>query len=247
MKKIPKRLKQNPVLESIAEVRFISSLPPETIIGLVYENVKDKFGEPKSLPILQLPAALREKDPKLKYQACYRFEKPGNVLLVGPYIIALSTAPYSDWPATTPLLSELLTKFHKIKLLQSVERIGLRYVNFFENLNIFNHITLSIEINEQSIAERSIVLRTEAKVNGFTVITNVTNAAVANTAGSSTTGQTKHGSILDLDIVKECPELRGDSIPMELLRLFTEANKFADDAFFGLLKEEFFSKFEPEY
>src|SRR3972149_4974617 len=108
--KIPKRLKRNPIIDAVAEVRFTSSIPSEAIIGLVYENVKEKFGQPKSLPILQLPAALREKDPNLRYQACYRFDKPGNVLLVGPRNIALSTVPYTDWAGATPLLSELLTK-----------------------------------------------------------------------------------------------------------------------------------------
>jgi uncharacterized protein (TIGR04255 family) len=240
--KIPKRLKRNPIIDAVAEVRFTSSLPSEAIIGLVYENVKEKFGQPKSLPILQLPAALREKDPNLRYQACYRFDKPGNVLLVGPHNIALSTVPYTDWAGATPLLSELLTKVDQIKLFQSVDRIGLRYVNFFERLNIFEHITLSIEINKQSIAARTIVLRTEAEVDGFKVITNVTN-----TAESSTAGEKKDGSLLDIDIVKERPELRGASLPSELLRLFTEANQLADDAFFGLVKEPLFARFEPEY
>ncbi len=240
--KIPKRLKRNPIIDAVAEVRFTSSLPSDAIIGLVYENIKDEFGQPKSLPILQLPAVLREKDPNLRYQAGYRFDKPGNVLLVGPRNIALSTTPYTDWAAATPLLSELLTKFDQIKLFQSVERIGLRYVNFFEKLNIFEHITLSIEIDNQSIAERSIVLRTETDVQGFKVITNVTN-----TAESSAAGQKRDGSILDLDIVKDRPELRGQPLPAELLRLFTEANQLADDAFFGLVKEELFARFEPEY
>jgi uncharacterized protein (TIGR04255 family) len=229
-------------VEAVAEVRFTSTLPSEAIIGLVYEKVKDKFGEPKSLPILQLPVALREKDENLKYQACYRFEKPGNVLLVGPHNVALSTNPYTDWNAATPLLSDMLDKFNKMKLFSSVERIGLRYVNFFEKLNIFNHVTLSLEVNERSIADRSIVLRTEAKVDGFIVITNVNNAVTSMIAG-----QNKEGSLLDLDIVKERPEIKEGAIPQKLLDLFTEANRLADDAFFGLLKEDFVGRFEPEY
>ena len=86
------------------------------------------------------------------------------------------------------------------------------------------------------------MLRTEAEVDGFRVITNVTN-----TAESSTAGEKKDGSLLDIDIVKERPELRGTQLPSELLRLFTEANQLADDAFFGLVKEQLFARFEPEY
>jgi uncharacterized protein (TIGR04255 family) len=239
--KTPKRLKHNPIIEAVAEVRFTSQHPAEAIIGLVYEKVKDRFGKPASLPILQLPAALREKDPNLKHQACYRFERPGNVFLVGPRNIALSNTSYTDWAAATPLLSEVLTKLDEIKLFETIERVGLRYVNFFDKLNIFEHVTLTIAINKEPISARSVMLRTEADVEEFKVITTVTN-----TAEVSTSGQKREGSILDLDIVKEGPVL-GTPTPTELLRLFTEANKLADKAFFGLLKEEFFARFEPEY
>jgi len=240
--KIPKRLKRNPIVDAVAEVRFTSTLPSEAIIGLVYEKVKDKFGQPNSLPIVQVPVALREKDPNLKYQACYRFEKPGNVLLVGPHNVALSTTPYTDWAASTPLLSELLEKFDKMKLFSSVERIGLRYVNFFEKLNIFDYVTLSLEVNKRSIASQSIVLRTETEVQGFKVITSITNAATRKVAD-----QSKEGSLLDIDIVKERPEIQEGAVPKTLLDLFTKSNQFADDAFFGLLKEEFLDRFEPQY
>ena len=240
--KIPKRLKRNPIVDAVAEVQFTSSLPSEVILGLVYEKVKDKFGQPKNLPIVQLPSAMREKDPILKYQACYRFDKPGNVLLVGPHNVALSTTPYTDWDAAKPLLSEILDKFDKLQLFSSIERIGLRYVNFFEKLNIFEYLTLSLEVNKRSIASRSIVLRTEDKVDGFTVITNVSNAA-----NTVIAGETKEGSLLDLDIIRKQPEIQKGAVPQKLLELFTEANKLADDAFFGLLKEEFLSRFEPEY
>lgn len=238
----PKRLKRNPIIDAIAEVRFTSSIPSDAIIGLVYENVKDVFGQPKSLPILQIPTALREKDANLRYQPCYRFDKPGNVLLVGPHNIALSTVPYTDWGEATPLLSELLTKADEIKLFQSVDRVGLRYVNFFEGLNILEHTTLSIEVNNKSIAGRSIVLRTEDEVDGFKVITNLTNRAE-----SSIAGEKKDGSLLDIDIVKDRPEIRGTPFRSQLLRLFTDANQVADDAFFGLVKEQFLARFEPEY
>ena len=240
--KIPKRLKRNPIIDAVAEVRFTSSLPSEVIIGVVYDNVKDKFGQPKPLPIMQLPAELREKDPNLRYQACYRFEKPGNVLLVGSHNVALSTIPYTDWAAVIPLLTDLLATFEHIKLFQSVERIGLRYINFFEKLNIFEHSTLSIEVKNQSIAAQSIVLRTETAIEGFNVITSVSNTAQAVLAGEA-----KEGSILDLDIAKDSPEFHGEPLPNALLRLFTDANKLADDAFFGLINQELVAKFEPEY
>src|SRR6266542_3852573 len=175
--RIPRRLARNPIVDAIAEVRFSSNIPNDAIIGLVYTNLRGEFGKPEDLPILQIPAALREKDPNLRYQACYKFTKPGNVLLIGPHNVALSTYPYSDWGAASPLLNQILSRLHSVGLFERIERIGLRYVNFFENLNILDHSTLTLNVRNVSLARESITLRTETHSKEFTVITQIANRA----------------------------------------------------------------------
>jgi uncharacterized protein (TIGR04255 family) len=240
--RIPRRLTRNPIVDAIAEVRFSSNIPNDAIIGLVYTTVQDTFGKPEDLPILQIPAALREKDPNLRYQACYRFTKPGNVLLIGPHNVALSTYPYSDWGAASPLLNQILSRLHRVGLFERIERIGLRYVNFFETLNVLDHSTLMLKVRDVSIAKESIMLRTETQSKGFTVITQIANRATAQVSG-----QSKNGSILDLDVVKDRLELKKEAVPELLIDLFKGANEIADSAFFNLLDENFVATFGPEY
>jgi len=240
--KIPKRLRRTPLVDAVAEVRFTAAIPADAILGIVYAAVKDPFGEPVSLPILQMPLALRESDENLKYQSCYRFTKPGNVLLVGPHNVALSTIPYTTWSATTPLLSDLLTRLDRLKLFHAVERVSLRYINFFENLNILAHSTLALDINSESIANQNIHLRSEADAEGFQIITSI-----ANTVEVVVSGQSKKGSLLDLDIVKNKPDIKGTNVPGTILEILTHANALADKAFFRLLKEDFIAQLEPEY
>jgi uncharacterized protein (TIGR04255 family) len=240
--RIPRRLTRNPIVDAIAEVRFSSNIPNDAIIGLVYTTVQDTFGKPEDLPILQIPAALREKDPNLRYQACYRFTRPGNVLLIGPHNVALSTYPYSDWGAASPLLNQILSRLHRVGLFERIERIGLRYVNFFETLNVLDHSTLMLKVRDVSIAKESIMLRTETQSKGFTVITQIANRATAQVSG-----QSKNGSILDLDVVKDHLELKKEAVPELLIDLFKGANEIADSAFFNLLDENFVATFGPEY
>ena len=240
--RIPRRLTRNPIVDAIAEVRFSSNIPNDAIIGLVYTTVQDTFGKPEDLPILQIPAALREKDPNLRYQACYRFTKPGNVLLIGPHNVALSTYPYSDWGAASPLLNQILSHLHRVGLFERIERIGLRYVNFFENLNVLDHSTLMLKVRDVSIAKESITLRTETQSKGFIIITQIANRATAQVSG-----QSKNGSILDLDVVKDHLELKREAVPELLIDLFKGANEIAHSAFFNLLDENFVATFGPEY
>ncbi len=240
--RIPRRLTRNPIVDAIAEVRFSSNIPNDAIIGLVYTTVQETFGKPEDLPILQIPAPLREKDPNLRYQACYRFTKPGNVLLIGPHSVALSTYPYSAWGAASPLLDQILSRLHSVGLFNRIERIGLRYVNFFENINVIDHSTLMLKVRDVSIAEQSITLRSETEFKGFTVVTQIANRATAQVSG-----QTKKGSILDLDVIKDHLELKNDAVPELLLDLFKGANEIAHSAFFNLLDEKFVATFGPEY
>ena len=238
----PKRLANNPIIDAVAEVRFSSIIPNDAVIGLVYSNLQDTFGKPENLPILQIPAALRENDPNLRYQACYKFTKPGNVLLIGPHNVALSTYPYLDWASASPLLGEILSRLNAVQLFDRIERIGLRYVNFFENLNICDHSTLRLEVRNTSIAKQSVTLRTETNYNDFKVITQISNSATAQVAGES-----KSGSILDLDVVKDDFNIMADSLPVSLMNLFVSANEVADFAFFNLLADDFIATFGPEY
>jgi uncharacterized protein (TIGR04255 family) len=240
--RIPKRLTRNPIIDAIAEIRFTSKVPSDAIIGLVYSTLQSTFGKPESLPILQIPADLREKDPNLRYQACYKFTKPGNVLLIGPHNVALSTYPYSDWAAASPLLYEVLSRLNTVELFERIERVGLRYINFFESLNICDHSTLTIEVRNISVAKQSITLRTETDSKGFKVITQVSNCAQVQVRG-----ELKHGSILDLDIVKPELNILPESQSNDVKSLFVVANEIADSTFFNFLADDFIYTFEPVY
>lgn len=237
----PKRLKKNPLIDATAEVRFSSTVPPDTIVGLVYGAIKDDFGAPESLPILQVPAALRDQDPNLRYQACYRFQREGHTLLLGPRNVALSTIPYVDWNSVEPRLNEVLMKLDKANLIQRIERVGLRYVNFFEKLNVIERSTLKLEVAGKSIADQSISIRAERTENDYTVITQILNNA------SVLGPQAMAGSIIDIDVMTEKVVVDTKMFSQSLLKVFAEANVLADNAFFSLLTSDFINEFEPEF
>lgn len=238
--RIPKRLESNPLLEVIAEVRFESDLPPDAILGIVYGALQNQFGKPENLPILQLPAKMREVDPNLRYQACYRFNSDGHYLLLGPRMVALATTPYRDWDSAAPSLNTLFSKLEKVGLFRRVERTGLRYINFFDSVNIFEHVTLALEISGKSLATQNITLRTEHDEGEFLIIRQLINRA-------STEGEkARNGSVFDIDVICQKFVPTG-SLTESLLKVLTASNAVADDIFFSMLKPEFVQRFKPVY
>lgn len=239
---IPKRLKKNQLLDVSAEVRFSSKLPSDAIVGLVYAEIKERFGSPESLPILQVPAALRDADPQLKYQACYKFTAKGHSLSIGPRNVILSTMPYDEWASAAPTLTEVLNVMAKVKLFDIVERIGLRFVNFFEGVNVLEHSTLTLKVGERSIAGDNVTLRDERRDGPFTLITQLINSATIAKPPH------KNGSIFDIDVIRDNLGMEGQvATPDVLGKMFLEANSIADELFFGMLKPEFVQRFEPVY
>lgn len=236
----PKRLNKNPLLEVSAEVRFASQIPSDAVVGVVYEKIKDLFGKPQNLPILQIPASMRDNDPNLRYQACYRFDKPGNSLLLGPRNVALGTSPYKDWEAASPTLADVLGRLDNAKLFDKIERIGLRYINFFKDQNIFRYTTLALTISGKSIAEQSITLRAEHNEKDFAVVTQLFNVAEAGTPPQK-------GSILDIDVSSTNVPTDKNALTKSVLAAFATANQIADDTFFGLMQPDFIKNFDPVY
>lgn len=241
--RIPKRLARNPIIDATTELRFSSAVPTDAVIGLVYATLKSTFGKPENLPILQIPSALREKDPNLRYQACYKFTRPGNVLLVGPHNVALGTTTYVDWTSHSQVLEEVLSALTKAGLFSQFERIGLRYINFFDNVNICRHSTLTMAVHGDTITNQSLTLRTEVDSEGYKVVTQLANRATVEQGG-----QSKTGSIIDIDVSKDNLDLQAATDTSErLLNFFSAANEIADVAFFNLLDDGFIKTFGPEY
>ena len=60
--KIPKKITSCPLVETIVELRFESSLPPDAIFGVIYQKLKSDYPKVDKLPILQIPEEIRFKD-----------------------------------------------------------------------------------------------------------------------------------------------------------------------------------------
>lgn len=237
----PRRLNRNPLLEVAAEVRFASQVPPDTIVGLVYAKVRGEFGAPQNLPIAQIPAPLRDTDPELRFQPLHKFEAPGRTLLLGPRCVCLSTKPYIDWNSTKPNLRQVLEHLSESGLFENVNRVALRYVNFFESINVLEHTTLQMTIAGRSILNDAITLHSVHVEGDFKINTRVGNDATI-------AGQTpKKGSVIDLDVVCDKPSVNNSQMVDSIFHIFDGANRLADDAFFGLLNPEFVKQFDPEY
>lgn len=240
LKGLPKKISPCPIVEAIVELRFSSAVLPDAIFGIIYQVFKDEFpGEPERLPILQLPEPIRSIDPALQYQPYYKLIGGNLIFQIGPRVTSLSNVKdYTGWETFSGRIKDAFSKVEKLKIIKSVERLGIRYINFFK-LDIFDNINLRILMNDNRLNTLQTALKAEIQDDNFINILQIANKAQATIQNEVITG-----SVIDIDTVSKDI---GETFFGEMENLLEKGHNIEKKLFFSLLKKEFLSTLNPEF
>ena len=241
MKDIPKKLNICPLEEAVFEIRFSSDTPPDAIFGIIYSSVKDIFPKEsiKQLPVQQIPEQIRLKDPNLKYQALHRLQKDNLSLSIGPNTLIFgNTKEYLGWHAWSTFFHSILNEVEKTEVLSKVERIGLRYINIFDN-NILENTNVKLLIDNNQLLHETSNLRTELVDSGFIKVLQIGNAV-----NITSNNQSRIGSIIDIDCIYN---FKDEDFFKDYSGLINMAHEKEKELFFTLLNDEFLKSLNPKY
>jgi len=156
--------KKNSIVETVFDIFFETTDITEKFLGII-EQV-DGFEQITKLPILQIPEAIRKNDPNLKFQHLYEINSTINSnykIMLGDGLIGIAIKKeYKGWnnsfyPQIKKLFKIILDNGKIIK----INRIGLRYINFLPNENIFKTGKLNVKIANNKACNKKIFLRIE--------------------------------------------------------------------------------------
>ncbi len=243
-KPYPLRLEQAPIVEAIVEIRFATNLPADAVFGVIYPLLQKEYPGYTQLPIMQLPAEIRKQELNLKYQAYYQLRGDSPLLVgVGPNVISIGYTKYNadsmvDYPGWTSYIADEASRVIEIALdkLPSVkiERLGIRYQDFFESVNIFHGTEPSFEFPQRTT--QSLMVKTTIADNDMVHGITISNSANINIHMSGGNLEVKNGSILDIDTaIEKIKENTFDDIKSLLTRVH-DANK---ELFYEILKKDF--------
>jgi uncharacterized protein (TIGR04255 family) len=238
--RLPKRIDPCPIAEAIVEIRFDSQIEPDAIFGIVYKAFSQKYAKIDKLPILEIPESIRSNDPDFKYKPYYKMMNEGFILQVGPDVISLSNhKSYVGWELFSEKIKEAFTETENLSIVKKVNRLGIRYINFFETIDIFENINLKINMNNDPLKSKQTFIRTQIASEKF-----INTLQIANKANISTSNGIRIGSIIDIDtfISKE-----NENFFNKMDGLLEEGHLEEKKLFFSLLSPEFLNKYNPEY
>jgi uncharacterized protein (TIGR04255 family) len=237
--KIPKKITPCPLVDSTIELRFRTSVEPGAVFGIVYNAFRNEYPKVEKMPILNIPEQIRLVDPNMVYQPWYRLGNGGLVLSVGPRLVALGKAgEYPGWTLFSDRVHHVVETVHGLGIADQVERVGLRYINFFD-FDIFDKIKLHVAISDMPVTGNQTLVRFTIPGRRFNSRLHVTNEASVIVGGSNRTG-----SIIDIDTALETDIT---DFFKNSTSIIEEGHNEEKEAFFNLPNDDFLQTLSPEY
>lgn len=226
------KLTPETLIDTLIEIRFTTEVPHEAIFGLIYSSLRDKYN--KVINSLPIPMEILSQNKALKYKVTQKMFNESLSLGVGPSVITFScSSEYITWNKFFPSIKEDLEKIDSLRLFSSIERIGLRYISFFEGHTSFLEKTnININPNIDGYENKDMTFSTylKGKEDFDSTLTIRSNVGIMKNS------EERNGGLVDIDIGYN---LKFDYEKNSLLNLIEKAHDEEKGIFLKILKKDF--------
>ncbi len=238
---IPKKISPSPIVEAVTEIRFENELPSAVIFGKLFGALSDEFGETEPLPIIGMPRELMDKE-EFKFAPHYRLKNDRFLVNIGQRIISVNRIctkeEYTNWNDYYKIINSVFGVAQKAKLFETVERISVRYINFFDH-PISSVLNFDFNLFNEKVSDfQDLTLSFTRKLEN--------NNGLGVTIGSNATvqfeSQPKKGLVVNFEAFKEQPVAVAD-----MLSNVDDLHAIVEQGFFSSLDKAFLASLEPVY
>lgn len=205
-RQIPKRLRQEPLIETIWQVQFEPAPhhPLGDILpGVLFSSLRNEQPELQlnRLPMAEIPAAMAALDPNLRHAAKYRIEAPGWPFLfhIGDRVVTINCRrPYVGWEAFKPKIIDLIKVLDGNSLIPEPLQHSLRYIDLMtlEPPPALASLRMALTIGEHRIDQHPIQMRVELPDQGCRHVLQIVTPAQVHLPEGVT-----HGTLIDLETI----------------------------------------------
>lgn len=203
MAKQPIKLEDDPILETIFEVRFSGKIAQvaDLLPGLLFEKIRNDYPHIETLEVISQDVL--DANPGLKYKATKRMSGKYCALQVGEKVINIVCGrPYQGWEVVQNSILSLLSALESVDVIDQIERFSLKYVNLLpedEGMSGLSKLRLSLSLGDIDLSGNSsgFQLRTEIIKNDFVNIVTILANAKAKLPGNEEIS----GMIVDIDTI----------------------------------------------
>jgi uncharacterized protein (TIGR04255 family) len=246
--RLPKKLKKEPLIDAIFGVQFSSSVPASSIIpGLLFSKIIEPNKKIERLPIADIPFQIRNADPVLRFQPLLKLHFGTFFVLIGDSSLSVaSVIPYIGWTAFKVKIIEVFQLLDEMKLIDTIDRYSMKYVNVVAGDNIaeqINKINVDIKVGNHELKTEAFNVRVEIPRDNFLQIVQIAATALVTLPNK----QTYNGALIDIDTICNYKTDDISSLIVELPDRLQFIHDRCKTMFFECLKQETISGMEPLY
>ncbi len=245
---LPKKLKKEPLIDAVFEIRFSSSTAASSVLpGFFFAKWQPKEWRVERLPIAEFPSQVRDVDPSLRYQPLVRIHWDNFIIVIGDRSLGVGCKmPYLGWIKFKERIIEAVKLLAETKIVQNIERYALKYVDVVDGKNLaeqIQRVNMDVRVGAHTLREETFAVRVEIPHDAFINVTNIAATATAIVEK----GPARKGVLVDIDTI--CNYHTNDlntllnQLPDRLDAIHIENKKM----FFDCLKPETITYLEPVY
>ena len=246
MSRVPKRLKKEPLIEAIWQVLFESPNAGEALPGLLYSRLRQDYPSVQlhRLPTAEIPAAVAENDPNLRFAVKVRLEPPEApyVWQVGDRVATLNCRkPYVGWQQFKTAILDLVQIMEQSDLVPRPERHSLRYIDFLtlDKPPDLSALQIEMRLGTRPVIKLPLNVRLELPDGDFHHVVQIVTPAEVRLRTES-----RDGSVVDLETyLTKAPE-SWEQVREQLEALHDQSKKLF---FTQLLTPDAIQALDPEY
>lgn len=159
---LPRKLRRDAVVEALWEIQFETTTLVERLIGRMSDAKPWSEFQQRRLPAYDLPAALRQTAPALRYAPTVELSKSDTdeyqALRIGPNVLSVHRAKkYTGWPQFRRELEHAADSLFKAAESLRATRLGLRYLNALNpsvhGIQSIGSLDLEIEVAHERLTD----------------------------------------------------------------------------------------------
>ncbi len=248
VRRMPKRLNKEPLLEVVWEIRFgsDSDMPVgEMLPGMLYQSLRDRYPATVRLPTADIPRPLARQNEGLRYVPTVRMDGPSGTpfaLQIGDRVVSLSNRrPYGGWEEFSRRVRELAQLLSSTGLVQKPERFSLKHIDLIEldPPPSLAGLQVSLMAAGHDLGNRPVQLHTEIKDDPFVHILQVASPVHVTIGGQ----ERRQGTLVEIDTIRPV----ADDFWSTLDERLNEAHDRSKRLFFDLLTDDALVRLEPIY
>lgn len=244
--KLPKKINPDNLIETIVEIRMNPLCLSELWAGMVSAHLME-LGY-KYIPAPQLSVRLDKNgkmdvsveetkgntSPGIFVKEPIRFVMQGNSMLFN-----CNMGHYVGWNVYKNEIENVITAVQKCGITKDFNRIQIRYISEFIDVDILDYINGTIVIGNSANPFRNQEIKLNRMEGNMKIFVSLTNKAKRRNINGE-----RVSSLFDVTIFENFDT--SDSVE-NLIELLDKVHIAEKETFFGLLKDEFIQSLKPEY